>query len=124
MARKLKRQRAASPRKAQKPPEVRHFLFQWRELRELKQQQLADRSGVTHGTISKLENGKVFLTEERIFRLADGLRIKPGDLFRSPLDNNHIWALAERIEKLPPVQRDTAARLVDALIAVAENTDG
>lgn len=123
MARKLKRQRAASPRKTEKPA-VRHFLLQWRELRGLKQQPLADRSGVTHGTISKLENGKVQLTEERIFRLADGLRIKPGDLFRSPLDQNHIWALAERIEKLPPVQRDTAARLVDALIAVAENTDG
>ena len=93
--------------------EVPHFLRQWRQERQLTQQQLADRTGTTHGTISRIENGVIELSDYTIVRFARALSIHPGDLYRSPHDS--YWALCREMEKLSDERRATVMRLIYAL---------
>ena len=50
------------------------YIRQWRESRGLTLEQLAEAIGVTHPTLSRIENGKVEYTEERLERIADELQ--------------------------------------------------
>jgi transcriptional regulator with XRE-family HTH domain len=50
------------------------YIRQWRESRGLTLEQLAEAIGVTHPTLSRIENGKVAYTEERLERIADELQ--------------------------------------------------
>jgi len=51
-----------------------------RELQELSQNELAERSGIPQGTISAIENGRVRLGVERAKTLARALRCHPAVL--------------------------------------------
>lgn len=46
-------------------------IRQWRDSRGLTREQLAEAIGVTHPTLSHIENGKIAYTEERLERIAD-----------------------------------------------------
>ena len=105
-------------------PHPPHFLKEWREERQLTQDQLGDRVGLTHSSISRLETGQSKLTEHAILKLARALQITPGDLFRSPLDEDGVWSLALKISRLPPDQRLMAMRMIDALGARENQGDG
>lgn len=92
---------------------VPHFLREWRQERRLTQQQLADRTGTTHGTISRIENGVIELSDYTVVRFARALAIHNGDLYRSPHDKVH--ALCREMEKLSEDKRATVMRLIYAL---------
>ena len=72
-------------------PAYRHFLREWRLERNLSGTQLAERMGefldepkFSHAQISRIENGKTRLSEDRIYAAAEALNIEPAWLFVSP----------------------------------------
>lgn len=72
------------------------FLRQWRIYRNLTQEQLAERTGLTVGTISNLEAGKVGYSDESLNALADGLSCDPGQILMvDPTKPNAIWSIWE-----------------------------
>lgn len=65
-------------------PTGRIFLQAWREHRGLTQEKLADRMDMSPSNLSRLENGRIAYTQQRLEAAAAALLIEPGDLFRDP----------------------------------------
>jgi transcriptional regulator with XRE-family HTH domain len=72
-------------------PTYRHFLREWRLEKHLSGKQLAARMGdfldepkFSHTQISRIENGKTRLSEDRIYAAAEAFNIEPAWLFVSP----------------------------------------
>lgn len=79
----------------QKPRNRRRTFFkEWREFRELSQQQLADRLDTSVPSISRIENGTQPYTQDVLEALAEALRTDPASLLmRNPSDPEAIWSL-------------------------------
>ena len=74
----------------------RHFIREWRRHRDMSQEELAAAIGVTTGSISHLETGKMGFTQATLEALATALNCQPADLImRNPLDTEAIWSLWE-----------------------------
>jgi transcriptional regulator with XRE-family HTH domain len=75
------------------------YIRQWREYRELSQEQLADRLEMSAAQLSRIETGKQGYTQDFLEACADALRTDvPSLLMRDPLredpsDPNSIWSL-------------------------------
>lgn len=83
----------------------RWFLKEWREYRDLSQERLADRVGVTQGLISQLENNRVNYTSDLLEKLADALLCEPADLLiRNPMDAEAPWSIWDTLPKPARVQ--------------------
>lgn len=101
------------PKPKPKPQRRRWFLRQWREYRNLTQEALAERIGVTQGLISHLENNRTNYTRELLEALADGLGCEPADLLmRDPTDPEAPWSIWDT---LPPLQRRQVVEIMKTL---------
>lgn len=90
----------------------RTFVREWREYRQLTQEALASRVGVSQETISRLEGGKIAYTQPMLESLAEALRCEPADLImRNPAAPGGIWSIWDQI---PTQQREQAARVLEA----------
>lgn len=92
-----------------------HYLKAWRKERKLTQQQLEERAGVDHSTISRLETGAMDLTRSTATKLAAALLIRVPELFRDPKEPDDARELAERIQSLPATQKKMLEQIVDTL---------
>lgn len=63
---------------------VRAYLAEWREAKHLTQQQVADRIGTTHVTISRWETGMRSPDDNAKAAYAEALGIEFQDLYRHP----------------------------------------
>jgi transcriptional regulator with XRE-family HTH domain len=82
-----------------KDEKPRHFVRRWREYRNLTQEQLAERVGVTPGTISQLENSRINYRQPLLEALAEALNCNPGDLLNiDPMRDGAIWSIWESLE--------------------------
>jgi transcriptional regulator with XRE-family HTH domain len=91
----------------------RWFLKQWREHRQLSQEALAERVGMTQGMISQLENNKVDFTATHLELLAEALRCEPADLLiRNPADPEAPWSIWDTLQ---PVQKRQAVEIMKTL---------
>jgi transcriptional regulator with XRE-family HTH domain len=79
------------------------------------QEELADRIGVAHTTISRLERGEISFTQETLYHLAVALACDPGELVTGADDQA---ALALTILARTPAERRGLA--LDLLRSVAE----
>lgn len=79
----------------QKPRARRRTFFkEWREFRELSQQQLADRLDTSVASISRIESGTQPYTQDVLEALAEALRTDPASLLmRNPNDPEAIWSI-------------------------------
>lgn len=84
-----------------------HFLKEWREFRELSQEQLADSVGTTKGVISLIESGDRGLSDKWARRLAPALRTRPGWLLDH--DPNSIPSDLLEVWSAIPVERQSQA---------------
>jgi transcriptional regulator with XRE-family HTH domain len=75
------------------------LLKNWRAYRNhMKQEDLADRSGLSQGLISHLENGKSDYSGETLEKLAFALQCEPADIImRDPLDTEAPWSIWETL---------------------------
>ena len=91
----------------EKPP---HFIREWRKHRELTLEQLAERVGMTHQNLGKIERYRVPYGQTLLERLAEALRTDAASLImRDPSDPEGIWTLWE---ELTPPERRTAANVL------------
>lgn len=76
------------------------FLRQWRIYRNLTQEQLAERTGLSIGTVSGLETGKVGYSDDSLNLLADALSCEPGQILMvDPTKPNAIWSIWEQAKE-------------------------
>jgi transcriptional regulator with XRE-family HTH domain len=89
------------------------FIRQWRLYRNLTQERLADRLGMTAGNLSQLERGIVGYTQPVMEAVADALGCTVADLLiRDPSDPEGIWSVWEA---LTPSERHRAVTILQAL---------
>lgn len=70
------------------------FIRQWREFRGLTLEQLADRVGTTHATLSRIERGKSPYSQPLLESLASALATDVASLIiRNPQDPEGIWSV-------------------------------
>jgi transcriptional regulator with XRE-family HTH domain len=86
-------------RPAPKPERRRHFIKQWRKAKNLTQEELAERIGVTPGAISQLELGRVNYTQNMLEAIAEEFGIRPGDLLNvDPTREGAMWSIWETLD--------------------------
>lgn len=91
----------------------RLFLAEWRKYRNLTQEQLAERTGITQGMVSQLETGRSDFSGSVLEMLAEALMCEPADLLmRNPLDDDAPWSIWETLK--PPEKRQ-AVEIIKAL---------
>lgn len=79
------------------------FIRQWRDARKLSQEVLAERIGVSHATISRIETGKQDYNQTLLELLAEELGTDPVSLLiRDPSDPDAIWSIWDQAK---PSQR-------------------
>ena len=93
---------------AEHPP---HYLREWREFREMTQDELADAVGTSKSVISDMERGKLQLSPKWARRFAPVLKVQPGylvDYRPEDLDSDiiDIWA------HIPEERRAQAAEVL------------
>ena len=70
------------------------FIRQWREHRGLTLEQLAERIGTTHASLSRVERGKQPYSQPLLESLASALRTDVSSLLmRDPSDPDGIWSI-------------------------------
>ena len=90
----------------------RHYLKEWREKRDLTQQQLADRLETGKDQISRWESGKRGMSAEVVAALAEALQIEPSDIFRDP----SMPSADELLRHATPDQRRLAFQLIETAL--------
>jgi len=93
-----------------KPP---HFIRQWRLHRRLTLEQLAERIGMTHQNLGKIERFLVPYNQPLLDKLAEELGTDQASLImRDPSDPDAVWSLWD---SLKPAQQTVARRLLRSL---------
>lgn len=84
-------------RPAPKPKHRPTFIRQWREARELTLEELAERIGTTHATLSRVERGLIPYGQEMLEMIAEELGTDVASLImRNPTDPDGIWSIWEK----------------------------
>lgn len=105
-----------------KPGQPGHYIRQWRKHRGLTLEQLAERIGMTHQNLGKIERGKVAYTQPLLENLADALRCEPADLIvRDPSAPEGLWSI---YDQLTPVQREQGMDLLKVIAGRKTGTAG
>lgn len=100
--------------KLQPQPWRRTFLREWRELRDLTQEQLAEAAGVSVGLVSSLEAAKAGYSAESLHKLAAALNTEPGAIVSvNPQGNEPLWSIVSRATL---EQRAQIARHADVIV--------
>lgn len=84
-----------------------------RKQRKLSQVQLAEKAGVTQGTVSKIERGDMNVTLEIIAAIAQALDVEPVQLFTLP--DLHRRALAAIADIQDPARREAAILVLESM---------
>lgn len=93
----------------------RHFLRDWRDFRDISQEDAADRAEISRSSLSKIESGKVPYNQDLLERLAVIYNCEPDDLIAI---NPNGWdgpRMAYDALKRAPL--DIRNRAIDALRA-------
>ena len=80
----------------------RHFLKEWREFRELDQEQAASRLDLSRTQLSKIENRRSPYSQGLLEAAAEAYNCTVADLLmRNPLNKDAPWSLYETLRKAP-----------------------
>lgn len=90
-----------------------HYIRAWRKHRELTLEKLAERIGMTHQNLGKIERYKVPYSQPLLEALAEELRCTPGDLvMRDPDAPESIWTIWDTLK---PDDKARAVQVIEAL---------
>lgn len=91
----------------------RVFFREWRNYRNLTLEQAAERIGMTHANLSRIELGRQRYDETTLSRMAEAYRCEPVDLLvRDPSDPEGLWSIWDQLR---PAQKPQAAAILKAL---------
>lgn len=100
-----------------KKPKPRYYFREWRKKRQLTQEELAERVGVTPPSISQLERGLQGFSDSTLEAVADALGCSPGDLLmRNPLDEDAPWSIWDSVKQSPPDTRRAIVAVVETML--------
>jgi len=85
---------------------LRHFIKEWRDYRDLTQEQVADRIGVSATTFGRIEGNKIPYNQDFLELAADALRCEPWDLLH--VDPNKEGDVVDLMRHLDERQRQEA----------------
>lgn len=89
----------------------RHFLRAWRKFRGYTLEQAAERVGMTHQNLGKIERGKVPYNEVLLGLLAEVYRTDRGSLImRDPTQKDSLWSI---YDQLAPAERERLVERVE-----------
>src|SRR5581483_5537757 len=94
-----------------KPPHrrSRHFLKEWRDFRDISQEEAADRAGISRSSLSKIESGRVPYNQDLLERLAVVYRCTPDDLIAvAPNIVDGVRLAYDALKRAPPDMRERA----------------
>src|ERR1051326_3870459 len=92
----------------------RTFIRDCRQPRGLTLQKLADRIGITHASLSRIERGLQPYSQPLLEALADALQTEPASLLmRNPADPEGIWSVWEQAK---PGERRQIVEIAKTLI--------
>jgi transcriptional regulator with XRE-family HTH domain len=92
----------------------RTFIREWRQSRGLTLQQLANRIGITHASLSRIERGLQPYSQPLLEALADALQTEPASLLmRNPTDPEGIWSIWDQAK---PGERRQIVEIAKTLI--------
>jgi transcriptional regulator with XRE-family HTH domain len=104
----------------QKTPQQRIYLREWRQYRNLTQDQLADRIGISRVMVSKIERGLNPYHQAFLEAAAEALMCEPADLLvRDPSKPEAIWSVWESI---PPLVRPQAIAILKTFMGAKTGT--
>ena len=90
------------------------FIRAWREDRGLTLEQLAERIGTTHATLSRIERGLQPYSQPMLEAIAEGLSTDPASLLmRNPADPEGIWSVWDNAK---PGERRQIVEIAKTLI--------
>jgi transcriptional regulator with XRE-family HTH domain len=98
-------------RKPASPPKEL-YVAEWRALRGLTQQQLADRLDTSKGWVSNVETGARGYTPAALRRIAAALDIQVAQLFNPPPTNDPVDNVALIWERIPEADKPRALRVL------------
>jgi transcriptional regulator with XRE-family HTH domain len=98
------------------------FLKEWRQFRGLTQEKLAERIGVVHTTIGRVERGVQSYTQDLLEACAAELGTDVASIImRNPADPEGIWSVWDGLK---PLQKRQAVQVLKALVSDDEKSDG
>jgi len=96
------------------PPYGKTHIRAWRKHRGLSLETLAERVGVSHGSLSRIERGRQPYAQRLLERLAEELQADPASLLiRDPTDPDGIWSVWEQAK---PGQKNQILEVAKTLI--------
>lgn len=94
------------------------FLRDWRKFRDLTQEELAAKIGLTTSSISQWENGKQGFTDESLAALARALECTPAALLaHNPRRADSFWPLFEAAERTEGRERRQLRAIIASAVA-------
>jgi transcriptional regulator with XRE-family HTH domain len=105
--------------RVKRPPHQRgvHFLRQWREFKEVTQEQLADMLEVDRTTVGKIENARLPYNQDYLERVSAALGVDIEDLVSvdpaAPKPPKLVWS---RVQKAPPDLQERIRFVVEAML--------
>lgn len=95
---------------ARSPGKPRHFLREWRKFRGYTLEQAAERVGMTHQNLGKIERGKVPYNEVLLDILTEVYRTDRGSLImRDPTQKDSFWSIYDQLA--PPERQRLVERV-------------
>jgi len=99
-----------------------HYIREWRKYRDLTQEQLAERIGITRSYLTKIERGDRRYDQPFLEAAAYALRCEAGDIInRDPTQPESIWSIWDQLE---PQERVQAMTIIRALRGARTGTNG
>lgn len=97
---------------------TKHYFREWREFRNLTQEQAMERLGWSQSKISRIENGKTPYNEDDLYAAADAYRCDaPSQLIEvNPLVDGEVIDITARLAKASPEQRRMAADILATIL--------
>lgn len=106
----VSRKRQPSPKPKRRPT----FIRAWRQYRNLSLENLAERIGTTHASLSRMERGLQPVDTDALELLADALMCDRVDLLmRDPSDPEGMWSIWDNAK---PAERRQAVELFKVLV--------
>jgi len=110
-----------NPAMPQKPGQS-NYLKAWREYRGYSQEDVERETGISQGSLSKLETGRSRYNRDNLELLANLYLCNPADLIGR--DPEQSQSIVELWNMLPPQERQTAERLLRTLAEPTEQFAG
>lgn len=99
-----------------------HFIREWREFRNLSQERVAERVGLSVPQVSRIETGNQGYRRETLEKFAQALGCDPADLLRPPPIEGAESEFEAYVKKLDAGRRKRALAILKAALGDEEKS--